>query len=216
LLATDAADVIAIELDRRAVAALAELQDAYPGRLEVRHEDAVRLDLTTLTAAPRLIVANLPYNVATPLLVGWLRQAAGFEKMLLMFQQEVAERICAAPGEDAYGRLSVLVRATCTPAIGLRLPPAAFTPPPKVHSAVVRLMPHALQPAPSLLAALERITAAAFGQRRKMLRASLKPLGGQALLDRASIDGERRAETLDVGEFLSLARLLQQSADEVA
>jgi 16S rRNA (adenine1518-N6/adenine1519-N6)-dimethyltransferase len=208
LLAAGAA-VVAIELDRRAVAALAELENAYPGRLLVLHEDAVRLDVTALAPAPRLIVANLPYNVATPLLVGWLRQAGAFEKMLLMFQQEVAERICAAPGEASYGRLSVLVRATCTAAIGLRLPPAAFTPPPKVHSAVVRLIPHPEQPEPAALAALERVTAAAFGQRRKMLRASLRPLGGQDLLDRAGIDGQRRAETLDVAEFSRLAGLLQ-------
>ena len=214
LLASEAADVLAVELDQRAVAALAELQAAYPERLAVLNRDAVRLDLSAVTPAPRLIVANLPYNVATPLLVGWLRQAGAYEKLLLMFQQEVAERICAGPGEAAYGRLSVLVRATCSPAIGLRLPPAAFTPAPKVHSAVVRLVPHAEQPAPAWLAALERVTAAAFGQRRKMLRSSLKSVGGEALLRQAGIAGDRRAETLSVAEFSSLAGLVQQGSDE--
>jgi 16S rRNA (adenine1518-N6/adenine1519-N6)-dimethyltransferase len=208
LLASQAADVTAIEIDRRAVAALGELQAVAPARLRVVQGDAVKLDLAGLVPAPRQIIANLPYNVATPLLIGWLRRAADFEKMLLMFQQEVAERICAAPGEPAYGRLSVLVRATCQAAIVLRLPPAAFTPAPKVHSAVVRLLPHAQQPAAAALQALERVTAAAFGQRRKMLRASLKPLGGAALLDRAGIDGERRAETLSEDEFSRLAGLL--------
>jgi 16S rRNA (adenine1518-N6/adenine1519-N6)-dimethyltransferase len=213
-LAEGAARVIAIERDLRFIPLLEDLALAADGRLTVIQADALKIDEAALAAehGPTLrplIVANLPYNVATPLLIGWLRRAADFEKMLLMFQQEVAERICAAPGEASYGRLSVMVRATCTAAIGLRLPPAAFTPPPKVHSAVVRLIPHPEQPEPAALAALERVTAAAFGQRRKMLRASLRPLGGQDLLDRAGIDGQRRAETLDVAEFSRLAGLLQ-------
>lgn len=203
-----AAKVTAIELDRRAVAALAELQAAYPDRLAVIEADALRLDLAELVPPPRLIVANLPYNVATPLLVGWLRQAVQFEKLVLMFQVEVAQRIAAAPGTAAYGRLWVLAQATCAVHLAQHLPAAAFTPPPKVDSAVVVLTPYAAQPAPGLLAALERVTAAAFGQRRKMLRGALRGLGGEALLAQAGIAPERRAETLSVAEFLALAGCL--------
>ncbi len=208
LLASPAASILAVELDRRAIAALAELQQADPARLRVMEADATRLDLAALTAAPRSLVANLPYNVATPLLIGWLRQAAAWERMTLMFQLEVAERICAGPGEEAYGRLGVLAQWTCTASLRLRLPPGAFTPPPKVWSAVVGLVPHAEQPLPDLFRAMERLTAAAFGQRRKMLRGSLRPLGGEALLDRAGIDPARRAETLTLAEWDRLVRLL--------
>ncbi len=122
-----------------------------------------------------------------------------------MFQQEVAERICAVPDSAAYGRLSVLAQATCSVALAMRIPPAAFVPPPKVWSAVVSFIPHADQPAPDLLGALERLTAAAFGQRRKMLRSSLKSVGGERLLHGVGVDPERRAETLSVAEFLRLA-----------
>ena len=208
LLDTDAAAVLAVEVDPRAIEAIEELRDAYPGRLTVLHADATRTDLAALVDAPRQLAANLPYNVATPLLIGWLRQAAQWERMTLMFQLEVAERICAGPDTTAYGRLSVLVQWTCRTALLLRLPPAAFVPPPKVWSAVVGLQPLPTQPEPELFAAMERLTAAAFGQRRKMLRGSLRSLGGEALLDRAGISGERRAETLDVAEFDRLARLL--------
>ena len=208
LLDTDAASVLAIELDPRAVPAIEELAEAYPGRLTVRQADATKMDLSTLVPAPRQLAANLPYNVATPLLIGWLRQAAAWERMTLMFQLEVAERICAAPDTPAYGRLSVLTQWVCRAALLLRLPPAAFTPPPKVWSAVVGLAPLEAQPPPDLFKTMERLTAAAFGQRRKMLRGSLRELGGEALLDRAAISGERRAETLSVLEFDRLARLL--------
>ena len=208
LLDSKAAHVLAIELDRRAIAALAELQAAYPGRLDVLEADATRLDLTTLAPAPRVLAANLPYNVATPLLVGWLRQASEWERMTLMFQLEVGERICAEPDTPAYGRLSVLAQWTCRATLLLRLPPGAFAPPPKVWSAVVGLLPHAEQPPADLLATMERLTAAAFGQRRKMLRGSLRGLGGEALLDRAGIDPQRRAETLELPEWDRLVRLL--------
>ncbi len=207
LLATGAAQVVAVELDRRAVAALAELEAAHPGRLRVLEADALRIDPAALLAAPRRIIANLPYNVASPLLVGWLRGAAALEGMTLMFQQEVAERICAAPDTPAYGRLSVLAQWRARCALLLRLPPGAFSPPPKVWSAVVGIDPHAQDPGPSLFAAMERTTAAAFGQRRKMLRGSLKALGdAPGLLQAAGIDGARRAETLSVAEFDRLAR----------
>jgi 16S rRNA (adenine1518-N6/adenine1519-N6)-dimethyltransferase len=209
LLASDAAHVTAVEIDPRAAAAIEELRETDPGRLTLVTADALTLDLTRLAAAPRQIVANLPYNVASPLLVAWLRQAAAWERLTLMFQQEVAERICATPGTPAYGRLSVLAQWLCTAELRLRLPPAAFVPPPKVWSAVVVLTPHAEQPPPALLAAMERLTAAAFGQRRKMLRGSLKALGGEALLGRANIAPERRAETLSIAEFDQLARLVK-------
>jgi 16S rRNA (adenine1518-N6/adenine1519-N6)-dimethyltransferase len=208
LLASAATDVLAVELDQRAIAALAELGDAYPGRLRVLEADATRLDLTTLVAAPRVLAANLPYNVATPLLVGWLRQAAQWERMTLMFQLEVAERICAAEDTEAYGRLSVLAQWTCQATLLLRLPPGAFAPPPKVWSAVVGLVPLAEQPPADLFSTMERLTAAAFGQRRKMLRGSLRALGGEPLLERAGIDPVRRAETLSVVEWDRLVRLL--------
>jgi len=207
LLATLAAEVVAVELDRRAVAALAELAAAHPGRLRVIEGDALRADPADLMPAPRRIVANLPYNVASPLLVGWLRGAAAIEGMALMFQQEVAERICAAPDTDAYGRLSVLSQWRCRCEVLLRLPPGAFSPPPKVWSAVVGFTPHPEDPGPALFAAMERTTAAAFGQRRKMLRGALKPLGDpEGLLAAAGIEGTRRAETLSFAEFDRLAR----------
>jgi 16S rRNA (adenine1518-N6/adenine1519-N6)-dimethyltransferase len=213
LLASGASRVVAIELDRRAVAAMGELADAWnssagSGRLTVIEADALQVDLPEIVPPPRQIIANLPYNVASPLLVRWLRQASAFEQMTLMFQREVAERIVAPPGTAAYGRLSVLAGWICESHIALRLPPAAFVPPPKVWSAVVVLRPHGVQPEPALFAAMERLTAAAFGQRRKMLRGALRPLGGEALLGRAGIAPERRAETLGVAEFDRLARLL--------
>jgi 16S rRNA (adenine1518-N6/adenine1519-N6)-dimethyltransferase len=208
LLASRAARIVAIEFDRRAVAAAVELAASTNGRLTVIEADALRVDLPDLVPEPRQIVANLPYNVASPLLVRWLRQAAAYERMTLMFQREVAERIVAEPATAAYGRLSVLAGWVCERHIAVRLPPEAFVPPPKVWSAVVVLTPNAAQPEPDLFATMERLTAAAFGQRRKMLRGSLKQLGGEALLARADIAAERRAETLSVAEFDRLARLL--------
>ncbi len=209
LLATPAAQVVAVELDRRAVALLVELADAHPGRLTVIEGDALKADPATLVPAPRRIIANLPYNVASPLLVGWLRQAAAIEGMTLMFQQEVAERITAAPDTGSYGRLAVLAQWRCRCDLLLRLPPGAFTPPPKVWSAVVGFTPHAEDPGPALFRAMERTTAAAFGQRRKMLRGALKSLGdAEALLAAAGIEGTRRAETLTVAEFDRLARVV--------
>jgi 16S rRNA (adenine1518-N6/adenine1519-N6)-dimethyltransferase len=209
LLATPAAKVLAVELDRRAVAALAELAAHHPARLEVVEADALTIDPAEALVAPRKVVANLPYNVATPLLVGWLRGAAAIESMTLMFQQEVAERITAAPGTDAYGRLGVLAQWRCRCTLLLSLPPGAFSPPPKVWSAVVGLVPHPEDPGPELFRTMERLTAAAFGQRRKMLRGALKPLGDpEGLLAAADIEPTRRAETLSIAEFDRLARVL--------
>jgi 16S rRNA (adenine1518-N6/adenine1519-N6)-dimethyltransferase len=207
LLDSGAASVTAVERDARAVTAVAELAAEGP-RLRVIAGDALALDLAALVPAPRQIVANLPYNIASPLLVGWLRQAAAWERLTLMFQQEVAERLCAVPGTAAYGRLGVLAQWVAAPLLRLRIPPAAFVPPPRVWSAVVVLDPHPMQPEPALFAAMERLTAAAFGQRRKMLRGALRALDGTALLDAAGIDPARRAETLTVAEFDLLARLL--------
>ncbi len=206
LLGSSAEDIVAVELDRRAVAAITELAEAAGGRLRVIEADALALDLASLSPPPRQVVANLPYNVASPLLVRWLRQAASFERLTLMFQQEVAERICAEPGTSAYGRLSVLTQWCCEARIVMRIPPTAFTPPPKVWSAVVSLTPLADQPAPSLFSQMEALTAAAFGQRRKMLRGSLRALGGESLLARAEIAPDRRAETLTIAEFDRLVR----------
>lgn len=210
LLASDAASVTAIEIDRRSVSAMHELAIQADGRLNVIEADALTADVAALVPPPRQVVANLPYNIATPLLIGWLRQAAALERLTLMFQQEVAERICADPGTSAYGRLSILAQWTCEVGLLLRLPPAAFVPPPKVFSAVVGFKPYALQPEPTRFAAMERLTAAAFGQRRKMLRVALKPLGGETLLRAADIAPDRRAETLNVAEFDRLVRLLSE------
>jgi 16S rRNA (adenine1518-N6/adenine1519-N6)-dimethyltransferase len=208
LLGSAAGKVIAVELDPRAAEAMRALSAAFPGRLELVEADALEMDLSILAPAPRQIVANLPYNVATPLLIGWLRQAAQWERLTLMFQLEVAERIAAAPGTGAYGRLAVLAQFVCSVGFLMRIPPEAFTPPPKVFSAVVGFIPKPDQPDAALFAAMERVTAAAFGQRRKMLRGSLRGLGGEALLDRAGIAGDRRAETLSVEEFGRLAGLV--------
>ena len=208
LLDSGAAGVTAVEVDPRAVAAMEELAAQAQGRLRVLAADAVGLDLAALVPPPRRIVANLPYNVATPLLIAWLRRAGDFEGLTLMFQLEVAERIVAAPATGAYGRLAVLAGWVCEVDLLMRLPPTAFVPPPKVWSAVVGFKPRQTQPAPDLFATMERLTAAAFGQRRKMLRGALKGLGGEALLTRAEIAPERRAETLSIAEFDRLARLL--------
>jgi 16S rRNA (adenine1518-N6/adenine1519-N6)-dimethyltransferase len=208
LLASPAASVTVIEVDVRAVAIMEELAAQAHGRLRVIAGDAVRMDLAALVPPPRQIIANLPYNIASPLLVGWLRQASAFERLTLMFQQEVADRICAEPATSAYGRLSVLAQWISHVDIMVRLPPDAFVPPPKVWSAVVGFTPHAVQPEAALFGNMERLTAAAFGQRRKMLRGALRPLGGEALLARAGIAPERRAETLSVVEFDRLVRLL--------
>jgi 16S rRNA (adenine1518-N6/adenine1519-N6)-dimethyltransferase len=215
LLATQVASVTAVELDHRAIGALAELADTAPGRLTILEADALTIDCVTLTPGPRQIIANLPYNVASPLLVAWLREASAFERLTLMFQQEVGERICAEPGTPAYGRLSVLTQWVAQVRIAVRIPPAAFTPPPKVWSAVVSLTPRAEQPAPALFRAMERLTAAAFGQRRKMLRGALRGLGGEALLNAADIAPDRRAETLSIEEFDRLVRLLPENRNAI-
>jgi len=210
LLAEGAARLIAVERDPRFIPLLEEVQTASAGRLVLIQDDALRIDEAALAAvhAPGLrplVVSNLPYNVGTPLLVRWLTGAWRPSGMALMFQREVADRIVAPVGSDAYGRLSVLAQATCEARMAMTLPARAFTPPPKVDSAVVALTPRPDAPAPQRLSALERVTAAAFGQRRKMLRSSLKSLGGEALCSAAGIPPEARAEVVDVAGFLQLA-----------
>lgn len=209
LLAEGDAPVVAIERDERCLEALAELSRAYPGRLQVIAGDALDVDPVTLGPAPRRIVANLPYNVATPLLIRWLGRIEAYESLTLMFQKEVADRMLAAPGDEAYGRLSVLVGWLATVRRLFDVPASAFVPPPKVTSTVVRIEPRPAPLAPADRATLERVTQAAFGQRRKMLRASLRPLGGEPLLRRAGIEPTRRAEELTVEQFCAIARAVQ-------
>jgi 16S rRNA (adenine1518-N6/adenine1519-N6)-dimethyltransferase len=208
LLAAGARKVVAIERDRRCIAALAEVADRYPGRLTVVEGDALEIDARTLVDGPAKIVANLPYNVATPLLVGWLQSEPWppwYETMTLMFQREVAERIVARPGSKAYGRLGVLAGWRTEARIAFDIDPRAFTPPPKVTSSVVHLVPRP-EPLATEPGALEKVVAAAFGQRRKMLRQSLKPLGVDpaALLAAAHIVGTERAEDIDIAGFVAL------------
>ena len=208
LLAVGARHVVAIERDRRCVEALAELAAAYPGRLRVIEADALKTDIAALAPAPRAVVANLPYNIATPLLIGWLTHAADFTGFTLMFQKEVAARINAEPGGRIYGRLSIAVQWRCQASILFDVPPGAFIPPPKVTSTLIRLTPREQPLAPADWSALERVTAAAFGQRRKMLRASLRRLevDTDALLSRAGVSPTVRAETVDIAGFCALAR----------
>jgi 16S rRNA (adenine1518-N6/adenine1519-N6)-dimethyltransferase len=210
LLETGAKRVVAIERDRRAIAALEELATAYPGRLDIVEGDALALDPVALSEAPRKIVANLPYNIATALLLRWLDRIGDYTGLTLMFQREVAERLVAVPRSPAYGRLSVIVQWLAEPKILFDLPPRAFVPPPKVTSSVVSLVPRTMPLAPASRAALERVTAAAFGQRRKMLRASLKSLGVpvEPLLAAAAVMPTARAEELSVAQFCTLALAL--------
>jgi 16S rRNA (adenine1518-N6/adenine1519-N6)-dimethyltransferase len=208
------AHVVAVERDPRAVPLLERLGAAAAGRLTLVEGDALAVDAEALAGEGAHIAANLPYNIATPLLAGWLsgdRWPPWWRSATLMFQQEVAERIVAPPGTSAYGRLSVLAQWRTTARIVLTLPPRAFTPAPKVHSAVVQLVPRA--DAAALPAALVAdVTRAAFGQRRKMLRQAMKAMpGGPEALAAAGIDPSRRAETLSVDEFISLARAVPKS-----
>jgi 16S rRNA (adenine1518-N6/adenine1519-N6)-dimethyltransferase len=199
------AHVVAVEKDERFRPLLEELAAARPG-LDLVFADALGVREADLVGdQPAHLVSNLPYNIGTPLLIKWLTGDWRPRTLTLMFQREVAERIVAHAGEAAYGRLSVLVQATARAHRVMEAPARAFTPPPKVDSAVVRLEPRADAPDPSRQRALERVTAAAFGQRRKMLRSSLKVLGGEALIDRAGLDPAARAETVDVAGFLRLA-----------
>lgn len=211
LLALGARRVIAIERDPRAIAALAEVAEHYPGRLEVIEGDALEFDPAPhLRAGKARVVANLPYNIATPLLIRWLSAEPWppwYDALVLMFQREVAERIVAPPGSKTYGRLSVLASWRTESRILFDIAPSAFVPPPKVTSSLVQFVPRRA-PLACDRCTLERVTEAAFGQRRKMLRQSLKSLGADpaALLDEAGIDPTARAEQIPVEGFAALAR----------
>ena len=209
LLESGAERVAAVEKDARFLPLLAQLGEAAPGRLEVVEADAMTVDEAALAAGrPAKVVSNLPYNVGTPLLLKWLTGPWRPESLTLMFQKEVAQRIVAAPGASAYGRLAVICQAVADCRLAMTLPARAFTPPPKVDSAVVVVVPRKDPPPAGLVARLEKATAAAFGQRRKMLRSSLKGLGGEALCREAGIDPDARAETIPVDGFLRLAAAL--------
>ncbi|WP_323014433.1 16S rRNA (adenine(1518)-N(6)/adenine(1519)-N(6))-dimethyltransferase RsmA [Devosia sp.] len=212
LLAEGAREVIAIERDARALPALAQIADAYPGRLTVIGGDAMEMDYRLLADGPTRIVANLPYNIGTPLLTGWLTLdpwPSFFESLTLMFQREVAERIVARPGDDAYGRLGVLAGWRTEARIAFNVGRQAFVPPPNVTSAVVHLVPKPVDDDVKVRD-LEHITRAAFGQRRKMVRQSLKATGVavDGLLAAAGLKGDERAEELPVEAFLAMARAL--------
>jgi len=212
LVESAAAQVIAVERDPRCVAALQAVAEAAQGRLTVTHADALEIDPVALAPAPRAIVANLPYNVATPLLIGWLKQADAFTSMTLMFQREVALRLIATPRSKDYGRLSVMTQWLTEASLVFDLPAAAFTPPPKVVSSVVRLVPRAMGADEPSFAAMERVVAAAFAQRRKMLRAGLRAFAPDpiAVLEAAGIDPTARAEELDIDAFRRLAVLWER------
>ena len=214
LLLEGAKRVIAIEKDARCLPALAAIAARYPGRLEVIGADAMDIDYASLPLQrPARIVANLPYGVATPLLIGWLKTSPWppwFDRLVLMFQREVALRIVAKPGGKDYGRLSVLTQWRTTPRLLFGIPAAAFTPRPKVESAVVEFVPRESPDPACDVQALERVTAAAFGQRRKMLRSSLRQLtpDSEALLGPLGIDPKARAEELQVADFCRIANAL--------
>lgn len=219
LLLEGAERVVAVERDERCLAALKGIEERYPGRLSVFHEDALEADWMRLLAPLKgkaIIAANLPYGVATMLLVGWLETEPWppwFDRMVLMFQKEVAERIVSEPGTKAYGRLAVLSQWRAKPRLLFTLKPEAFSPPPKVASAVVEFVPREEPNPPCTARVLGQVTAAAFGQRRKMLRASLKQLvtNPEELLSAAGIAPDLRAEQLKVQDFARLALILERS-----
>lgn len=214
LLLAGARQVMAVEKDSRCMAALTELAALANGRLSVVEADALTVDVTAIAPAPRVIVANLPYNVATPLLIGWLERVSAdrgaLAGMTLMFQKEVAERILAVPGSKAYGRLGVMAQWQCHVHHRFDLPPQVFTPPPKVTSSVVHLVPRTAPVVDVPWAVMERVVEKAFGQRRKMLRSALKGMvpDVEGWLQQAGIDPTQRAEQLTVEQFGELSRQL--------
>ena len=215
LLAEGADKVIAVERDARCLPALEEVAQAWPGKLDVISADALSLDEMAILPPGARIAANLPYNIGTALLIKWLTVESWpplWASLTLMFQKEVAQRIVAQPSTEHYGRLSVLAQWRCTAKILFDANPQAFVPPPSVTSSIVRLEPRSEPLAPASLTDLEKVTAAAFGQRRKMLRQSLKPLGGAALAEKAGIDPTTRPEDLAVAQFAALARALARQA----
>lgn len=212
LLKSDANKVTAIEFDLRAVNALSDLVDAAKGDLEVIKGDALNVDILSLGEAPRVIVANLPYNIATPLLIGWLAQIRenpdAYRSLSLMFQKEVADRIVAVPGDKAYGRLAIISQWLCRVDKMYDLPPSAFTPPPRVMSAVVHFAPKPQDDQQPNFSTVEKITALAFNQRRKMIRSSLKEYLPH--IEALGIDPTQRAENLSVSDYVELARRVER------
>jgi 16S rRNA (adenine1518-N6/adenine1519-N6)-dimethyltransferase len=217
LLLEGAKKVIAIERDNRCLAALEDIASAYPGRLHVINADAREVDYGTLPiTTPARVVSNLPYSVGTRLLVSWLKTAPWppwFDRLVLMFQREVAERIVAAPRTKEYGRLAVLSQWRTCPRILLTVPATAFTPIPKIDSALVELIPRSKPEPPCAIENLENVTAAAFGQRRKMLRASLRQITPEAaqILEALGLDPTARAEELEISDFCRVANALSRS-----
>ena len=211
LLKTRASKVIAIEFDQRAVTALQDLQEKAIGRLQILKDDALETNIIALSSAPRIVVSNLPYNIATPLLIGWLKTIRSVEgsihAMALMFQKEVGDRITASPGNKAYGRLSVMAQWLCDVRSVYDLPPSAFTPPPKVSSTIVKFNPRKMPDDSPEFAAMEMVTAKAFNQRRKMIRSSLKD--HIEAIEKTGLDPTLRAENLSVQNFIALAKLIR-------
>jgi 16S rRNA (adenine1518-N6/adenine1519-N6)-dimethyltransferase len=209
ILLEGATQLITIEKDRRAAAVLDSLVTASAGRLTFVEGDALHSALWELGDAPRRIIANLPYNIATTLLIKWLGHAECFASMTLMFQREVALRITARPGDSEYGRLSILANWKADTEILFDVPPSAFVPPPKITSSVIQLVPLPAPRFPCSQLALEDVTRHAFGQRRKMLRASLKSIGGEDLLAAAGVNPQARPQDLEIAEFCALARCFE-------
>ena len=207
LLLEGAAQVIAVERDSRAISALSDLEVAADGRLTLIEGDALKMPVATLGSPPRRLVANLPYNIATRLIIDWLRERQSFESITVMVQKEVGLRLCAEAGDTDYGRLSIITQWLAEAKLLFDVPAAAFTPSPKVTSSLLRLVPHAEPLFPANRKTLEMITAAAFGQRRKMLRGSLRKLGGKDLLAEAKINSTDRPETLSIGDFCRLSNV---------
>ena len=207
LLLEGAEQIIAVEKDRRVIGFLGHLIEAASGRLSVKEADALKEPVWVFGEAPRQIIANLPYNIATTLLLQWLEHTEAFSAFILMFQKEVAMRITARPGDAAYGRLSIITQWRSTAERVFDIPPEAFIPPPKITSSVVRIIPRETQLAPCNAADLEAVTAIAFGQRRKMLRASFKAYGGADFIAAAGIDPSSRPQDIPIEGFCALARL---------
>ena len=211
ILENGAKHITAIEKDERCLELLQDIQAAFPERLNVLNADALNVAADQLGSAPRSVIANLPYNVGTLLLTGWLKRINAFSSLTLMFQKEVAERLAARPKTPGYGRLSIITQWLCETEILFYVPPSCFVPPPKVTSAVVFLKPRAHPLAPAKLELLEKVTAAAFNQRRKMLRSSLKTLGNpDELCAAANVPVTARAEEIDIEAFCAMARLLEK------
>jgi 16S rRNA (adenine1518-N6/adenine1519-N6)-dimethyltransferase len=206
LLLEGAANIIAIEKDTRAIYALADLVKIAKGKLTLIQEDAMKLSIHNIGLSPRRIIANLPYNIATRLIIDWLRTPNAFESITVMVQKEVAMRMCAEPGDTGFGRLAIIIQWLAIPEIVFDVPPSAFQPSPKVTSSLITIRPRLRPQFEVNRHALETITSHAFGQRRKMLRSSLRNIGGHVLLEKANIQPTQRPENLTIEEFCRLAQ----------